>query len=372
MDHPMYLNKAFILAKKANPKLVRPNPMVGALVVNSNGVILGEGYHQKAGGPHAEVFAIQQALQQTADLSQTTLYVTLEPCSHHGKTPPCTDLIIQHKIPRVVIGSTDPNPVVSGMEVLKQQGVEVLIIPHSEIAQLNRVFTVNQLKKRPFVQMKTAMTLDGKISDRSGKSKWITNETSRYFVHEKLRSQTDAILTTAATLITDNAKLDIRLLNEPAKELSVLVIDRDGDLLKLANRHLAVFYPRTHSKIYLLTKAVSEEAVSDLPPNVELIPCTFDENGFLKLEGLGEQLLQKGMYHLMTEAGAVLNTFLIQQQWADEWCCFVAPRLLMDRNAPSVFQTTQAISLEDTQSLTLLESLQLEGDVLLRYQINLG
>ena len=205
MEHQIYQNKAFMLAKMANPKSVRPNPIVGAVVVDKKGNIVGEGYHQQLGGPHAEVFAIQDALTKMADLSDCTLYVTLEPCSHHGKTPPCTDLIIQHKIPTVVIGSLDPNPKVSGVQVLKDNGVEVIMSPKPEIEQLNTTFFVNQINKRPFIQLKFAATIDGKIADRFGNSKWISNEKSRAFVHEQLRNNTDAILTTAKTLITDNA-----------------------------------------------------------------------------------------------------------------------------------------------------------------------
>ena len=141
------LYHAFLLAKKANPKEIRPNPFVGAIVVCENGKIIGEGYHQKVGEAHAEVNAINNALQNGADLKKSTLYVTLEPCSHHGKTPPCTSLILEHKIPHVIIGSLDPNPLVSGIEILEKGGVKVtqLILP--EIQEMNTVYTDQGISK---------------------------------------------------------------------------------------------------------------------------------------------------------------------------------------------------------------------------------
>ena len=144
MNALAYLQKAFLLSKKANSKDIRPNPFVGAIIVDEMGEIIGEGYHKKLGEAHAEVFAIQQALENHTDLSKCTLYVTLEPCSHFGKTPPCTDLIIQHRIKKVVIGALDPNPKVSGAKILAEAGIEVEILPLPEVDQLNQVFIVNQ------------------------------------------------------------------------------------------------------------------------------------------------------------------------------------------------------------------------------------
>jgi len=137
------------LAEQGNPKAIRPNPHVGAVVVSANDEIVGEGFHQKAGEAHAEVMAIRNALDHGAKLDTCTLYVTLEPCSHTGKTPPCTTLILQHRIPRVVIGSMDPNPLVSGAEILRKNGVVVEVHVLPEILALNDTFIINQSLKRP-------------------------------------------------------------------------------------------------------------------------------------------------------------------------------------------------------------------------------
>ncbi len=369
MNHQSYLNKAFILAKMASPKQVRPNPLVGAIVVDKNNEILGEGYHQLCGGPHAEVFAIQAALKKTRDLTGTTLYVTLEPCSHHGKTPPCVELILQHKIGRVVIGSIDPNPIVSGIELLKQSGVEVLVVPLPMIEKLNAVFMTNQLKKRPFIQIKIASTIDGKISDQFGNSKWITNQKSRLYVHEVLRDNTDAILTTAKTVILDRATLDIRVDNQPSKELNAIIIDRTGELLQSENQQLPIFYKRNVSKIYLLTDTSKINHPYTLPSHTEIIDVSFDQQHMLQLDGLGEQLMEKGIHHIMTEAGSVLNSFLIENNWADEIYCFVAPLLLIDEQSTRMLNTNKVVTLDKAHKLSLIETLTFEGDVLLRYSL---
>jgi len=367
MNHQSYLNKAFILAKMASPKQVRPNPLVGAIVVDKNNEILGEGYHQVFGGPHAEVFAIQAALKKTSDLTGTTLYVTLEPCSHHGKTPPCVELIMQHKIGRVVIGSIDPNPIVSGIELLKQSGVEVLVVPLPIIEQMNAVFMTNQLKKRPFIQIKIASTIDGKISDQFGNSKWITNQKSRLYVHEVLRDNTDAILTTAKTVILDRATLDIRVNNQPSKELNAIIIDRTGELLQSENQQLPIFYKRNVSKVYLLADTSKINHPYTLPSHTELIDVSFDNQHMLQLDGLGEQLMEKGIHHIMTEAGSVLNSFLIENNWADEMYCFIAPLLLIDDKSKSMLHSQKLVTLDNAHRLTLIETQIFEGDVLLRY-----
>ena len=363
MPHLDYLYQAFQLAKQANAKQIRPNPFVGAIVVDKNGVVIGEGFHQQYGGAHAEVFAINTALQKTNDLSKTTLYVTLEPCSHFGKTPPGTNLIVQHKIPRIVIGSLDPNPKVSGVDILKQNGVEVIEMVMSEIEKMNEVFFTNQIKRRPLIQLKMATTINGKIADRLGNSQWISNAASRKYVHQELRENADAILTTAKNIIQDKASLNIRI-DENIKELSVVVIDRDLDLLKPEHQPLPVFYERMNSKIYLLSNKVT----ADLPKNVEIIQVDFDEKNQIKQEGLGEKLLQLNICKVLIEAGFKLSTYLINNNWADELIVFLAPKLIMDKQAVNILETDTPQLLSNATSLQLEETKFLDGDVMLRYK----
>ncbi len=362
MPHLDYLNQAFQLANQANAKQIRPNPFVGAVVVDENGVVIGEGFHQQYGGAHAEVFAINAALQKMNDLSKTTLYVTLEPCSHFGKTPPCTNLILQYKIPRIVIGSRDPNPKVSGIDLLKQNGVEIIEMILPAIEKMNAVFFANQIKRRPFIQLKMATTINGKIADRLGNSQWISNTASREYVHTILRDSADAILSTAKNIIQDKASLNIRI-DETIKELSVVVIDRDLDLLKPEHQSVPIFYERMNSKMYLL----SNKTANDLPKNVEIINVLFDEKNQIKLEDLGEKLLQLNLCKVLIEAGSKLSSYLIENNWADELIVFIAPKLIMDQQAINVFENDTEQLLIAATNLQLEETKLLGYDVMLRY-----
>ncbi|MCX6209074.1 MAG: bifunctional diaminohydroxyphosphoribosylaminopyrimidine deaminase/5-amino-6-(5-phosphoribosylamino)uracil reductase RibD [Bacteroidetes bacterium] len=362
MPHLDYLYQAFQLAKQANATQIRPNPFVGAVVVDEKGVVIGEGFHQQYGGAHAEVFAINAALEKIGDLSKTTLYVTLEPCSHYGKTPPCTNLILQHKIPRIVIGSLDSNPKVLGVNLLKQNGVEVIELLIPEIEKMNEIFFTNQKKKRPFIQLKMATTINGKIADRFGNSQWISNVSSRKYVHQELRNNVDAILTTAKNIIQDKASLNIRI-DETIKELSVIAIDRDLDLLKPEHQSLSIFYERTDTKIYLLSNKTSD----NLPQKVEIVNVEFDENNSLILDGLGEKLLQLNICKVLLEAGSKLSSHLINNNWADELIVFVAPKIIMDKQAINFIETDSEQLLSNATNLELLETKVLDGDIVLKY-----
>ena len=204
------MNIALQLAKKGKGK-VNPNPLVGAIIVR-DGVILGRGYHKEYGKAHAEVNAFLDAKE---DITGATMYVTLEPCSHYGKTPPCVERIIENKISRVVIGMIDPNPLVAGkgIEKLKKSGITVTVgVLEEECRKLNEVFIKYITKNEPFVVLKTAMSLDGKIATSRGESKWITGEKARNEVHN-LRNELEAIMVGVDTVIIDNPELTCRLEN---------------------------------------------------------------------------------------------------------------------------------------------------------------
>jgi diaminohydroxyphosphoribosylaminopyrimidine deaminase/5-amino-6-(5-phosphoribosylamino)uracil reductase len=357
---------AFLLSKKANSKDIRPNPFVGAILVDQNGSIMGEGYHQKAGEGHAEVNAIKDAKEKISDLSNCTLYVTLEPCSHFGKTPPCTSLIIENKISKVVIGSIDPNPLVSGVKVLEAAGIEVEICILPEINQLNTVFNINHKYKRPKYILKTATTINGKIADRNASSKWISNNRSRKMVHEKLRYSVDAILTTAQTVIKDNAAMNIRVGEEKAEELNAIIIDKNLDLLKQENTFLNIFYPRTKSKIYLVTDKKQEAA---LPKNVEIIQIPFPI-GVCDLEQLNTVLLNRNLCEILVEAGGKLNGYMIKEKQIDEIYLFIAPSLLIDTHAINAFSSDELQLMDNKTVLKLIETTIIDEDVLLRYQLS--
>ena len=366
MTSAEYLHMAFLLSKKANSKDIRPNPFVGAILVDQNGSIIGEGYHQKAGEGHAEVNAIRNAKEKVSDLSSCTLYVTLEPCSHFGKTPPCTSLIIENKISKVVIGSMDPNPLVLGVNVLEAAGIEVEICILPEINELNAVFNINHKYKRPKYILKTATTINGKIADRNASSKWISNNNSRKLVHEKLRSSVDAILTTAKTVIKDNATMNIRVGQEKVEELNAIIIDKNLDLLKQENASLNIFYPRTKSKIYLVTDKIQEGV---LPDNLEVIQIPFT-NGACDMDQLNADLIKKNFCEILVEAGGKLNASMIKEKQIDEIYLFIAPSLIIDTHAINAFNLDELQLMDNKTVLKLIETTIIDEDVLIRYQLS--
>jgi diaminohydroxyphosphoribosylaminopyrimidine deaminase/5-amino-6-(5-phosphoribosylamino)uracil reductase len=353
------------LAKNANENDIRPNPFVGAVIVDQADQVIGEGFHQKLGGPHAEVYAIEQALQKTTDLSQSTLYVSLEPCSHFGKTPPCVDLIIQHKIKKVVIASLDPNPKVSSVEKLMVAGIEVEVMNEPLAITLNRRFFTQHTQHRPYFILKTASTIDGKIADRNKKSKWISNEVSRQFVHTKLRKNTDAILTSYKTVLEDEASFTIRINGAPIKETNVIIIDKALTLLNTANNTLPIFYNRTNSKIYFITDKKDTPSCSN---SIEFIYGVFNKDGLVFSSIVG-QLLEKGLYTILTEGGRYLNASLMHQKIVDELYWFIAPKLLNDQQAVSMFGIDQLNPLENASTLELVNMQRLQDDILLHYYI---
>ena len=196
-----FMQRALELAARAKGR-TSPNPLVGAVVVK-DGEIVGEGYHRKAGEPHAEVIALEAAGENSRN---ATLYVTLEPCNHYGKTPPCTEAVIKAGISTVYVATPDPNPKVSGQGIarLREAGIQVHVgLLEEEARELNRFFFKYVTRELPFVALKVAMTLDGKIATRTGNSRWISNEKSREYVHQ-LRNTYDTILTGIGTVLADD------------------------------------------------------------------------------------------------------------------------------------------------------------------------
>jgi diaminohydroxyphosphoribosylaminopyrimidine deaminase/5-amino-6-(5-phosphoribosylamino)uracil reductase len=368
-DNPMKKKEAIDycinLAKNANENDIRPNPFVGAIIVDEADQVIGEGFHQKLGGPHAEVYAIEQALQKTADLSQCCLYVSLEPCSHFGKTPPCVDLIIQHKIKKVVIASLDPNPKVASVEKLMAAGIEVEVMNEPSAISLNRRFFTQHNQHRPYFILKTASTLDGKIADRNGKSKWISNAHSRQFVHAQLRSNTDAILTSYKIVLQDGASFTIRIEGDPIKETNLVIIDKELTLLNKEFEELPIFYNRTNTKIYFITDKKNTTVNAS---SIELIEGDFNSEG-LVFSSITAQLLDKGLYSILAEGGQKLNASLIDQNIADELYWFIAPKLLNDQQAIPMLGIDKTNHLANAYNLELVDVQKFQEDILLHYFI---
>lgn len=307
-----YMKLAIKLAKKGLGK-VNPNPPVGAVIVK-DGKILSTGYHKYYGGNHAEREAILKAKKRGIDLSGSTMYVTLEPCDHYGKTPPCTDLIIESGIKRVVISHKDPNPVSgNGIEKLKKAGLEIEEgLLKEESAQVMKFFLKSVLKKLPFVTLKYASTLDGKIADVNGDSKWITNELKRE-VH-RLRYIHMAILVGAQTVLKDNPELTVRFYKSGKlmsdKQPIRLVLDSEGKTLEFFNS-LNVFKPS--SKVYVFTRKYHNKTIINIPEHVKIV------NIFEPLEIL-KVLHEEKIDSVLIEGGA--HTFSQFLPYADEIYAF--------------------------------------------------
>jgi len=343
-----YLRETITLAKQIDPRLVRDNPRVGAILINSLGEIVGKGCHEKWGGAHAEVNAINDAIQRGHHPCDCTLYVSLEPCSHTGKTPPCTSLILEKGITKVVFASADPNPKVSGMEVLKNAGVDVSYILLEEALDLNKRFFINHLFKRPLVTVKVAVTKNGLMADASGNSKWITGTESRKYVHEVLRENVDGILSTSKTILKDNATLNIRTAQK-IQELNTVVLDKN--LALLSNTHLIIHQDRVHSKLILVSSKESHQ----LPHHIEVVKGIYTENE-VNLSALLQNLYANYTINsLLVEAGPTLCKSLLNAGLVDELVVFTSQKVLpaneqyagVNPKAYSNLQLTQTLTFEN-------------------------
>ncbi len=303
---------------------VSPNPLVGAVIVKGSKAI-GRGYHRQFGGPHAEVHAIRSAKQS---IKGATLYVNLEPCNHFGKTPPCTELIISSGIKRVVVGMKDPNPAVSGKGIacLRKAGIEVTAgVREEECRKLNEAFSKYISTGIPFVTLKIAQTLDGKIADASGNSKWITNERSRMLVH-RLRSMYDAALVGAGTVVKDNPELTVR----SVKGRNPIRVIIDGAFrLPLSS---AIFSKPLKAKTILcveqrFSRKQQKKTAALLQRGVEVIALQGKKNGLLSLKNVLRSLGSLGIASVMVEGGSEMYSQFIKERLANKLLLFVAPKI---------------------------------------------
>ena len=330
-NHEIYINRCIQLAKNGLGTTY-PNPLVGAVIVY-NGKIIGEGWHKKAGEAHAEVNAIHSVKDKSL-LSKATIYVSLEPCSHFGKTPPCADLIINHKIQNVVIGTVDPNPKVAGKGIKKllEKGIKVTVgVLENECCQLNKRFFTFHNKKRPYIILKWAESADGFIAPLTKEKKepvWLTNEFSRQLVH-KWRSEEQAILVGTNTVLEDNPKLNVR--DWTGKNPVRIVLDRTR---KISNNY---FILDNHFKTIIITE---QENLSS-SENCIYENIIFDE---MLAEKIGFILWKHNLQSVIIEGGTkTIATFIKANYW-DEARVFKSTNILkngikapfLENNAPSI------------------------------------
>ncbi len=326
MTDQNYMLQAIQLAKQGEG-WTNPNPMVGAVIVK-NGRIIGKGYHKKCGELHAERNAIA-SLTESAE--GATIYVTLEPCCHYGKTPPCTEAIIEQKIKRVVIGSRDPNPKVSGkgIKMLQEAGIEVIEdFMREECDRLNPVFFHYITTKTPYVVMKYAMTLDGKIATKTGASKWITGEAARAEV-QHMRHRYMGIMAGIGTVLADDPMLNIRVegWKSPIRILcdSGLRIPLDGQIVKSAGKYRTIVAYADSENTEAKRKRLHEMGVETI--------CCPDENNQVDLKKLMKYLGEEGIDSILLEGGGTLNDSALRAGIVQEVQAFIAPKLFGGMNS---------------------------------------
>jgi len=297
--------------------------MVGALIVR-DGEVIGQGYHRRYGGDHAEINAIRDA---KGDMSGATLYVTLEPCCHQGKkTPPCLDALLKYNLKRVVIGTVDPNPQVNGksIEVLRERGIETKVgVISEECYRLNEVYFKYIQTRIPFVTIKFAQTLDGRIASTTGDSRWISSEPSLKLAH-KLRSFHDAVLVGVGTILSDDPQLTVR----QVKGRNPIRIVTDSRLRIPLNSKILTDQEIAPTLIATTSQADRGKSSSLMQMGIETLMVEEDKEGKVDLKDLLKKLGQREFSSILVEGGATLITSLIQQELVDRFVVILAPKIM--------------------------------------------
>lgn len=362
-----FLNKCLVFARKGSG-LVSPNPMVGAVVVRGNHIV-GYGWHHAFGLPHAEVEAIQMA---GVKAKGATLYVNLEPCCHYGKTPPCTDLIIKKGIKKVVFCTIDPNPSVAGrgIDILKQNGIEVRYgLLETEAKNLNESYFTYTKLRRPYITLKWAMSIDGKIADTHGKSKWITSEDARMF-QKKLRFEYDAILVGSQTILKDNPLLDFFVPNEIKK--SLITRKRFFKIILDSNLKISpdarVFSNVSNKVIVFKAREENSQNRKTFSENVQIVEINREcENGLLKIEEILRFLYSAGIGKIFVEGGTRVLTSFYDRGLFDSIFVFIGGKII---GGPAVYPPLEGklLSLNEESGLLLEETKKFKKDILMIFK----
>ena len=372
MPEEKYMRRAIELAKKGSGH-VNPNPLVGAVIVR-DGEIIGEGYHECYGQLHAERNAIANAKKRGNSLEGSTIYVTLEPCCHYGKTPPCTEAIIEEKIARVVVGSDDPNPLVSGkgFQMLREKGIEV--IPHflkEECDAMNHVFFHYIRTGTPYVAMKYAMTMDGKIACYTGDSKWVTGEESRAHV-QTLRNHYKGIMAGIGTVLADDPMLNCRIEGgkDPIRIItdSHLRIPMDSQLVRTAGQQplIVACLPDADEE---KAAQLQEKGVEVLRiPGVTTADITEERKEVISLPVLMKELGARKIDGILLEGGGQLNESALQAGIVDRIYCYIAPKIFGGAQAKTPVEGQGLTRAADAWQFNRIGMQEFGQDILLEYE----
>jgi diaminohydroxyphosphoribosylaminopyrimidine deaminase/5-amino-6-(5-phosphoribosylamino)uracil reductase len=362
VHHPAdirFMQEALRQARKGLGR-TSPNPAVGAVVVR-DGNIVATGYHRKAGLPHAEVEALSR-LGRAGE--QDTMYVTLEPCNHQGRTPPCTEAILKSGIRRVVVGMKDPNPDVSGggCARLRKAGIEVVSgVLAPQCRRLNEAFITYITRKRPFVTLKSALTLDGWTATSTGHSQWITNERSRQFVH-RLRDRSDAVMVGVGTVLADDPEMTARLKRGKGRDPVRIVLDTR---LRISPDAAILHHHSPAETLLVVGDQVPASKRNPFErPGVSLVTCSA-EAGEIDLTGLMDILGQRQITSLLVEGGAAVAGSLIRAQLVDKFYFFLAPKLLGGGDGMPMASGPGPLSMDGCVGLKDARVRRFDGDVLI-------
>ena len=325
MEPIEYMQEALRLAKLALG-YTAPNPAVGCVIVK-DGKIVGRGYHRKAGTPHAEVWALREAGEQAEG---ATVYVTLEPCAHYGRTPPCARTLVEKKVGRVVVAMLDPNPLVAGKgaAILRQAGIPVEVgLLSKEAAKLNEVFIKNMMVEKPFIVTKLAQSLDGRIASRTGRSQWITNEWARKKGHY-LRSIYDGILVGINTILADNPLLTCRIEREAQEKVHQpirIVLDTHGRIPETA----LVISDKTTETIIVTTTLCDTDKMRRLKElGVRVLIAPLISEGHIDLTAALQLLWNEGIRSILVEGGSTVQGSFFDQKLVDKIYAFVGSKII--------------------------------------------
>ncbi|MEP0073453.1 MAG: bifunctional diaminohydroxyphosphoribosylaminopyrimidine deaminase/5-amino-6-(5-phosphoribosylamino)uracil reductase RibD [Marinomonas sp.] len=370
-NHEYWMAKAVQLAKKGL-YTTHPNPRVGCVIVKDD-ILIGQGFHKQAGQAHAEINALADANNTAAEKIQgSTAYVTLEPCSHQGKTPPCADALIKAGVGCVVFGMQDPNPEVSGrgLEKLKKAGIEVIgPVQEAECEALNLGFNKRMREGLPYVRVKLAMSLDGRTAMESGESQWITGPDARLDV-QRLRAQSDAIVTGIGSVLTDNPSMTVRIDSDdqeadPKTVRQPLRVIMDTALSIVPEAK--ILYPTSQACVFSIEEEIEEEHLDVLKKKgVTVRFSPRGEDGRLDLLDAMEQLADAGINDVLLETGAELAGGFLQAGLVDEIVVYMAPKLLGSAARP-LFQLPLE-AMDEAVELELKSVRQVGQDVRLVYQ----
>lgn len=359
-----YMKQALVLAEKGHG-WVNPNPMVGAVLVK-DGHIIGEGYHTRYGQLHAEREAFKNAAERGEETAGADLYVTLEPCCHTGKQPPCTEAVLASGVKRVIVGCTDPNPVVAGrgIRLLREKGLEVVAgVLRGECERRNEVFFHFMRTKLPFTVLKYAMTLDGKTATVSGKSQWITGEAARKRVHED-RGRYMAILTGVSTVLADNPQLTCRI---PGGKNPIRVI---ADTKLRTPLSSTVVQTARETPTWIVT-AVSDtgrkKAYEDAGCRVLSVPA---KEGELDLQAMMQRLGEEKVDSVMVESGGTLAWSFLKAGLVNRVQAYIAPKIFGGAGAPTPVRGTGVDAPPEAFLLKKPEAVWLGEDLLLEYEVS--